>query len=352
MTKNKKSNANARRAQPKANQAASNKTGRQGRGGPRGRSRRGGAEATVVRHGLNAFSPVHIPLPISTGKYHTIRSVRTFPSTDYLVLLGPQRSNVSSEWRTGVALAYPTSGTAMNAATVRRTIAPNAFPSSGAEVECTPAAFSVQVTCNTSLLNAAGVTRLGRLKSAYAGPETTDTRTAADFANALLSYAPCRQVTNAELVERPKQVNAIPTNMTELQEFTTIIEDTDLAAFDWSSTGQTIAFGGFAPIAITNPTNAELQITVCTEWRVRLDPFNPMYNSGTTHAPTHPGVWHAITSAAENASHGVEEVAGAAAGMYALSQARVPSLIEGIGSAAMEALPALESFAPLLAMAL
>lgn len=311
--------------------------------------RRDATPSHIIKHGLNAFSDVHIPLPVSVGKYHTVRTVKTFPCTDYLSFLGPMRSTLGGNWRTALSCAYPTAATALNAATVRMVAGENPFSNASGDVECVPAAYSVQITGNSSLFSAAGVCYIGRMKNTYDGPLSTDARTASDFAGALTSYTNMRTVSNAELVSKPKQVSAIPTNMTEMQEFTPVQDDADLATFNWSSATPDFGFGGFAPICIVNPTLANLQITVCTEWRVRLDPFNPMHASGTHHKPTPPSVWHAITSAAESAGHGVEEVAGAAAGAYAISQGMgMSGFFDTLGAMALDALPVVESLAPLI----
>jgi hypothetical protein len=296
----------------------------------------------LVKHGLNAFSTVHLPLPTSTGAYHTIRTIRTFTTTNFLTLLGPWRSE-HGDWRTIQAAGWSSSAIALNATGTNLWCGENPFPgATGNDVDCVPAAFSAQVTCNTSLLNAAGVSYLGRMKSTYTGPAATDARTAAELANSLLSYANLKMVSNSELVQKPKQVNAIPSNPTELSEFTPVTDDGD-ATINWSTFSA--GFAGFSPIVIYNPTGASLQINMACEWRVRLDPFNPMHATGTHHAPSPPGIWHAITSAAENAGHGVEEIAGVAAGGYALAQAGgFGGMLEGIGAS----LPSLEALLPLL----
>lgn len=314
----------------------------------RGRSGagRGAAQAQLVKHGLNAFSEVHIPLPVSTGRYHTVRTVRTIAVTDFLTLLGPVRTE-HSDWRTSIAYGFPLATTVLNSGTIRQTTSENPFPSGGNDVECVPSAFSVQVTCNTSLLNAAGVTYIGRMKTGYTAPSPTDTRTASELGSALLSYAKLRMVSNSELVSRPKQVNAIPTNMVDLSEFTPVNDDADSTTANLGAGN--FGFGGFAPLVVYNPTGASLQLQICTEWRVRLDPFNPMHATGIHHTPTPPSLWHQITAAAENAGHGVEEVAGMAAGGYALAQTGgFGGMLETAGMYASRALPALESLMPLL----
>jgi hypothetical protein len=344
MVKNSKSNAQSKRAKPRS---AAKRAGKAAAGARSKQPNRRSAQVQhLVKHGLNAFSTVHIPLPVSTGRYHTVRTVKVFATTDYLTLLAPARTE-HGDWRTIVAYSYPLSTALLNGATVTTRTSENPFSGSVNDTECVPAAFSVQASCNTSLLNAAGVTYIGRMKTGYTAPAPTDARTAAELANALLSYAPMRMVSNAELVSSPKQVSAIPTNTTELAEFTPINDDNDVVGTNWSSANH--GFAGFAPIVIINPTGAALQLSVGTEWRVRVDPFNPMHATGNLHPPAPASLWHAINSAAESAGHGVEEVAGVAAGAYALSQTGgFAGIMETMGSMAARALPFLESAAPLL----
>lgn len=344
MVKNSKSNAQSKRAKPRS---AAKRAGKTAAGNRSKQPNRGSAQVQhLVKHGLNAFSTVHIPLPVSTGRYHTVRTVKVFATTDYLTLLAPVRTE-HGDWRTTVSYSYPLSTALLNGSTVTVRTSENPFSGSVNDTECVPAAFSVQASCNTSLLNAAGVTYIGRMKTGYTSPAATDARTAAELANALLSYAPMRMVSNSELVSSPKQVSAIPTNATELAEFTPISDDTDLLNINWS--GITHGFAGFAPIVIINPTGAALQLSIGTEWRVRVDPFNPLHASGTLHPPAPANLWHAINSAAESAGHGVEEVAGVAAGAYALSKTGgFAGIMETMGSMAARALPLLESAAPFL----
>lgn len=302
----------------------------------------------IIKHGLNAFSKVHIPLPVSTGSYHVIRTVKTINTTGFLSLFAPCRTE-HGDWRTASGFTFPAATSTLNGVGTLLWANENPFPTTGVpgnDVECVPASYSIQVTCATSLLNAAGVSWIGRMKTGYTAPASTDARQSKELADSLLSYAPLKMVSNSELVQRPKQVNAIPTNATELSEFTPVFDDGDVAV-NWAA--QNYGFAGFAPIVVYNPTGAALQINICTEWRVRLDPFNPMHASGTHYPPTPPGIWHAITSAAENAGHGVEELAGVAAGGYALTQAGgFGAMVESLGTFAAGALPSLEALMPLL----
>jgi hypothetical protein len=298
----------------------------------------GNRAATTIKHGLNAYSSVHIPLPTTVGAYHTMRAKQSFATTDYLTILGPTRF-ANGDWRQTCAMGYPTSVTTLNSTTAINYTASTA-PSGADDVECAPAAFSVQVSSNASLLNASGVSYIGRLNAEWA-PDATDGRTAQELASALISYAPLKTCTNSDLVRSQKQVNAIPHDVVELSSFAPFFPEAS------GTTGVShvdAGFTAFGPIVIINPTGQSLQIGVCTEWRVRVDPFSPFHSSGTLHKPSHPSVWHAITQAATSAGHGVEDVGiigvGAAAADYAVGGGFMASL-ESMAMTALE-------FAPLL----
>lgn len=314
----------------------------------------------VIKHGLNAFSKLHIPLPTTVGPYHTIRTRSVHTISDYLCFFGPNYGGGSSiGWTNYVGLAAPLSTTIPGTQNMTYRNGPTPFPAGGGTgVEVVPAAFSVQVTNTQSLLNAAGVSYLGRLNHSL-DLQTGDTRTAQQWADTIQSYGNLKTVSNSELVGKPKQVNCLPTNMTALQNFTPLGELSPGAALV-SQEGP--GFEGFGPVILVNPSLAPLLVTVCVEWRVRFDPFNPMYSSGTVHPPTSPSIWHAITNAAQNAGTGVEELGGAGAAAAAYNSvggfsglmSKFKNFFIGAGEAieaeAPAALLAIEDAAPFLAL--
>jgi hypothetical protein len=219
---------------------------------------------------------------------------------------GPQEA-----WSGRLGWGIYNTTTPLNAATFNYRDGTDPFPeASNPLVECTPAAYSVQVQSNDNLLNASGVVQIGRMPASF-NVHTGENRTSDNFANALVSFGKMATIPLAGLVTQPVQIDALPTDMVTLQEFAQY-KSQDAAS--GTITGDGYGFQGFGPVCLYNPTHKNLRFTVCVEWRVRYDPFNPMHSSGTVHPPTHPSVWHSIMDAAHSAGHGVYNVATSQAG--------------------------------------
>lgn len=305
----------------------------------------------VVKHGLNAFSKVHLPLPVSAGPYLTVTTRRNLVTSEFLQLYAPQKlastpSN-AGDWSNYVGVAMPASTDAINGSSWKFSTVPSPGVDIGGFFECVPSAFSVQVISPASLTNASGIVHIGRTKGALSNPDPADTRTGQDLADSLLSYSEPRTVPVAKLALGAVQTNAVPSNMSELQDFEVIAAGTDsVSKGPWGAGNN---FAGFNPVYIINPNREELNVTIAVEWRVRVSPFNPMHAAGTLHPPTPPGLWHSIMDAAHNSGHGVEEVAGVAGGGAAVLaaggfEAAADTAMAYAGSVAMTAL----EYAPLM----
>lgn len=320
-----------------------------GRRRNRGRRQRAGqgptsALSTIVKHGLNAFHPCHVSLPTPSGKYTVIRTNRTFTTTDYLNLIGPM--NATDGWANYLNVAKGAANTALNSGWYFR-VGPSPTGTAGIGFgEVVPAACSVQVVCPASLTGASGVVYMGRCQTGLSQPEANDTRTAQDFADALISYSNPKLLSGARLAMSPQQVNLVPSNVAELSDFRELHIGADTSGSGSWDAGND--FIGFKPMFIINPSGVELEVRVCIEWRVRLSPFNPMHNSQVLHPPTAPSVWHGIISAAESVGHGVEDVGIAGAAGYMMSgigKGFFNAAKNYIGGAARAALPAIEGAA-------
>lgn len=305
----------------------------------------------VVKHGLNAFSKVHLPLPVSAGPYLTVTTRRNIVTSDFLQLYAPQKlasapSN-ADDWSNYVGLTMPASTDTINGSSWKFKTVPSPGVDIGGFFECVPSAFSVQVISPASLTGASGIVHIGRTKGTLSNPDSGDTRTGQDLADSLLSYSEPRTLPVAKLALGAVQTNAVPSNMSELQDFEVISAGADSTAKGPWGAGNN--FAGFNPVYIINPNGAQLNVTIAVEWRVRVSPFNPMHAAGTLHPPTPPGLWHSIMDAAHNSGHGVEEVAGAAGGGAAVLaaggfEAAADTAMAYAGSVAMTAL----EYAPLM----
>lgn len=322
---------------------------RTGRRRNRGRRQRAGqgpssALSTVVKHGLNAFHPCHVSLPVPSGKYTVIRTNRTYTTTDFLSLIGPM--NAADGWGTYLSVAKAGATSALNSADWAFRAGPSPTGTAGVGFgEVVPAACSVQVVSPASLTSASGVVYMGRCQTGLSQPATSDARTAQEFADALISFSNPKLMSGARLAMSPQQVNLVPANVAELSDFRELHIGADYAAAAWNTGND---FIGFKPMFIINPSGVELEVRVCVEWRVRLSPFNPMHNSQTLHPPTAPSVWHGIISAAESVGHGVEDVGIAGAAGYMMSgvgKGFFNAAKNYIGGAARAALPAIEGAA-------
>jgi hypothetical protein len=360
MVKQRKITNNGRKGGNSRSQTVSNAGIRKPLKRTRKRSARnkGKMVSAVYKHGLNAFHSLHVPLPISTGKYNVIRT-KTIKATDsYLSLIGPMDFQLASNTYTGGMWTnyggiFADTGTQTVNGNYGVAILPSPTGSdSRGWAEVVPSAFSVQIVNTQSLTNASGIVYMGRCSQTLSGPESGDSRTISDFSNALLSYADYKALSGAALAMKPQQINLMPANISELSDFKELGPPADQAAtptlMTWDGGHD---FAGFKPAFVINPDRIPLSITICCEWRVRLSPFNPMHNTQTLHKPTSHDTWHNILATAESAGHGVEDVGIAGAAGYMMSGAGEGLLAEAgayISSAATAALPWIESAVPLL----
>lgn len=330
-----------------------NRTRKPARRSARTSQRKTGGQA-ILTHGLNAFHPLHIPLPHVTGGYSVVRTISTFTSSDYMTVLGCVDMPMSDCWSDLCALGITNSSDALGAGHWK----PHFLPSptgtdSTGFAEVAPSAVSVQVSNPQSLTNASGTVFMGRCKTTLSQPPAGDTRTAEAFANALMSYNAPKMLAGARLAMTTQQVNLIPSNISELMDFKEMKPTSSVipSSQTWG-TGED--FSGFKPAYIINPSGIPLQYRLCIEWKVRLSPFNPMHSVQQTHPPTPQNTWHRILDSAESAGHGVEDVGVVGAAGYMMSGGVGEGFLAEAGSyalsAASAALPALEAAAPLALM--
>lgn len=306
----------------------------------------------LVKHGLNAFHTIHLPLPVSTGSYITVKTRRTLTTTNYLELFAPTKSFSTpanaDDWTGYCGISNAISTNLMNSASWTYRGMPSPGTDVGGLFECVPAAYSIQVISPAALTTAAGVVHIGRLKGSISNPESTDSRTVGAFGDALLSFSNPKTMPVARLAVNAVQINAIPSNLSELQDFETMTEATADTVSAWTAA---TALSCFNPIYIVNPNAAQLNVTICVEWRVRVSPFNPMHASGTHHPPTSDSLWHRILSAADTAGHGVEDVGVVGGAGYFLAggtESAMAGALGGLAGYAATAFGALEYAAPLL----
>jgi hypothetical protein len=269
------------------------------------------------KYGLDAFHPIHVPLPRAVAPYLTVRTVKAFSSADALLLFGPMRTNQTGgvvtptgpTWNDSICASVSAANltNAMNSASWDFTSIPIPGSETAGFLECVPAAFSVQIMNDTALQSADGVFYAGRMKGNIHNPDASDIRPINQLADSLVSYAPPRILTGSKLSLGAVQINALPGDMTELAEFTPIHRLTPGGA-PGIFTGRNRYFSGFNPTYLYNPEGKTLQFLVAVEWRVRVSPFNPLASSVTSHPPTSDTLWSDIIDGASKLGHGVMDV--------------------------------------------
>lgn len=317
----------------------------------------------AARKAFDAFHPSHLPLPVPTAPYLTVRSRVVITTNKTLTVVGPVEDVLgnSEAWSNVCAFGFNHDTVLGSTGTVQYYTFNPPASDAATDWEVTPAAYSFQVACTDSLTSASGVTYIGRLKTTLSQPTGDDTRTAQNLADAIVQYSNPKCLSNAKLAMNAQQVNLMPGNMSELTDFREMNIHANNPSTMWGSNSNQAArnFAGFKPGYIYNPYNKELVVTIAMEWRVRLAPNNPMHQSMTHYPPTHPNVWHALAKAADSTAHGVEDVGALGAAGYLASSAAgegglmgafdsamgaVGGLLPEIGSAAASA----AEFAPLL----
>lgn len=275
-----------------------------------------GTRRQMVKYGLDAFHPIHVPLPRAVAPYLTVRTTTAFSSADPLMLFGPMRDHpgatdninfkTTGRWNNLIAIGAQSLTQNLNTSGGYNV---HAIPIPGAEssgfLECVPAAISVQIMNDTALQTADGVFYVSRMKTNISDPDTADSRTVGSMANALISYSPPRILTGSKLALRAVQINAVPGDMTDLSEFTPIANYNSVNGVSWSGKQ---GFSGFNPIYVYNPNVKTLQYLVAVEWRVRVSPYNPLSSAVVSHQPTPDTMWSDIIDTAQRIGHGVVDV--------------------------------------------
>ena len=267
-------------------------------------------------HGFNAFNEkMHIPLPLSVGKYIVARTVVTFSSNRTAYLFGPNcdciptgtgaTSITSGDWSTVIGRSINGSDS-IAGATWTDYVAPLDL---GSMAEVAPAAFSVRISNPGALQTTAGRIFAGRCTSTLGAPSSALVKTADTFMGQLLSYKAPSEMSASQLALNPVRIDAIPTDVSQLQRFTNLKEDAGGDNQRWAPLAGTFdttnEFAGFAPIFVYNPDAVNLAFQVAVEWRVRLDPLNPMGGSARDQGMTQPNVWHDLIKSMEALGHGV-----------------------------------------------
>lgn len=269
--------------------------------------------ALRAKQGLNAMSPIHLPLPRAVGAYSVIKTTQIVTSPEPCMLFGtfkgPRNEFTETSWLTlcGVSNA-PTKEdlTIGDASGSARFYEMTSLKSQGfAYAKMVPAAITVQLMNSNALQQTSGIVYCGR--SAVVLNLMGNNRTWKSVFLDLVSYSAPRLCSAGKLALRGVQTNAIPNNMSVLSDFVPMA-DTVGENRVWTEAGYPTDFEGFGPIFYYNPNKVELQYLVTIEWRMRFDPNNPAYAGHSDHMPASESIWHQAISDAESAGHGCEDI--------------------------------------------
>lgn len=250
----------------------------------------------------DAFHPCHLPLPRAVAPYTVIRTTSIFSSTESdprrLTLFGPIDSSAADSngesWTNGYAigasgvLSNPMNHSAPLGGTVLSSFA-SMSGGSWAAASLTPAAFSIQIMNPSPLQETHGNVYIGRCLNKVCVSRRDLTMPWQDLADELVSYSNPRICSAAKLALRGVQVDAVPSNMNRLSDFTTL-RTVNGGTFTLTA-NYPHRHDGFNPIFVYNPDAVPIQILVCCEWRVRFDPSNPAYAACTPHPPSSDKTW-------------------------------------------------------------
>lgn len=270
----------------------------------------------------DAFSPLHLPLPRSTGSYTVVRTTAFFTTAAKYVQFGTfQRSTSqlpnlpSGEWSNVVAVESVDESVAINGASnTRYRSVP--FPGNdiiGSSHTCTPAAISVQLINGKALQQTDGVVfgAVCNTQLDYNGRVETWN----DVSSEVVSYFRPRLMSAGKLALRGVHANAYPLNMSELANFKAMSKSPDTGLMTLN--GSALHPVGFTPIVFINEDSPEdrtaYTFLVCVEWRVRFDIGNPAVASHVHYPASSDSDWDAAIRKAASMGHGIVDIVEAVA---------------------------------------
>lgn len=290
---------------------------------------------TGAQYGINAFSPIHLPLPRPVAPYSVVRTIQNFTITgngtpQMMCFLPfqemiPGTSGLGSAVRTrpflksycGYAVSNTGTSPSIDGLDFLNFSALGNQAGIASGIECVPAAMTIRITCPSALQNATGQFFLGRW--AVAG-DPRQYSTYEDMRSGFLSFGQPRPLTAARLAMRGVEVSSVIRDMNVASDFLPLHASdpgdkrVTVAAYQNESTVS--PWPGFTPIfllaedSVTSETSLNVQVAVEWRWRFALD--NVAASTHTYHKPAAPSTWGHIMEAAANVGHGVKVIADAA----------------------------------------
>jgi hypothetical protein len=275
-----------------------------------------GGTVVSTKRGLDAFSQAHLTLPRPVNSYSPLRVVKRLSIGDKFSFFAPfNQQQVASaagdfgDWCNIVGLKTDNIAVAVNAASNWKTIALPTNTQDWLNVEVVPAAVSLRVFNSGALQTTTGSIYMGRVSGDLNWDNSSTT--IEQKINNLIQYQSPTLITAAELALHPRQIDLIPTDFSQVSNFTHYQRNiADDSPYTWgASNGPRMA--GFTPAFVYNPDKVALTIEVCVEFRVRFDPDSIMSETQKHYHPTSIMVWDKIMTEAFNThTSGVYRIPG------------------------------------------
>lgn len=289
-----------------------------------------------LRGALTAYCPAHLPLPVATGGYTTVRVTQLISSNDAVFAFGTFKGSLEfdgsatgdssqSGWAPYCAVSSGSVGENVTPLAGARFYRMNGMENLGPMATVVPSALSVQLMNPQALQTTNGILYVGRMTTQLRGEDEISTW--GELANQFVSYQAPRLCSAGKLALRGVTVDAAPFNLTELMDFERLQDPSpgsgpSVDAF-WSSTSQGTDpqitrrwhMKGFSPIMVYNPANVGVNFLVTMELRVRFDIGHPASSTHTIHAPVSHQTWGKAISDMVSAGHGVMDIAERVANM-------------------------------------
>lgn len=244
-----------------------------GGNGPTGRGRGN------KMHLFDATKPQVLGLIRPVGPYTMIRTTNSFSSSSGMSILCPFLyfdGTIPQKWFgvAGLQNVPGLLGNAVNAAASTQALyIPGLDSLISSSTEIVPAAYTVRLMNGNALQTTNGIVYIGRSNSNLAYGNSTTTWGA--LGTALASTMNTISVSAARLALNPHRANCLPLDYNEMCDFQEIVTGSGYAApFAW--TGEALRPGAMSPLFVYNPAGITLEFQVTIQWRLRLDPLNPL----------------------------------------------------------------------------
>jgi len=251
---------------------------------PGGTARRNGNRSRIDL--FDATKPNVLGLIRPVGPYTMIRTTNSFSSTSGMSILAPFvlfDGTYPQKWMTlaGLQAVPGLTGSAVSATNATQgLIIPGLVSLIGTSSEIVPAAFSVRLLNGNALQTTSGIVYIGRATSnlSYGG----SARTWGQLGTDLSSVSNTVSVAASYLALNPHVAHAIPLDYNECSEFMEITDSSSYSTpFTWATEGLRPA--AMSPLFVYNPSGLLLEYQVTIQWRLRLDPQNPMSSDHKTY---------------------------------------------------------------------